>query len=110
MVALRVKTTREPQPDLFLLPWSLPLNEWPDDRFVRLPRGRHRHVVRFLDHDGTFFALKEMPARLADHEFHMLEYLREEGLPAVTLIGVAQDRQSDTGQPLESILITRHLT
>ena len=110
MVALRVKTTREPQPDLFLLPWSLPLAEWPDDRFVRLPRGRHRHVVRFLDHDGTFFALKELPRALADHEFRMLEYLREEHLPAVTLIGVAHNRRTAAGEPLESILVTRHLS
>lgn len=83
----------------------MPLEAWPDDDFVRLPAGVHRHVVRFLDHEGEYYALKELPRPLAEREFANLDQLREAGLPAVTLVGIATDR----GEDLESVLITRHL-
>lgn len=110
MVALRLKTSPEPQPDFLHLPWTTPLDEWPDEFAVRLPRGRHRHVVRFIEHDGTFFALKELPLALANREFELLTYLKEEGLPVVDLVGVAHDRGNADDKPLDSVLITRHLT
>ncbi|NNF64537.1 MAG: DUF4032 domain-containing protein [Acidimicrobiia bacterium] len=77
---------------------------------VRLPAGEHRHVVRFLEHDERYFALKELPERLARREFANLERLRDEGLPTVTLVGIATDRISDDGEPLEAVLMTRHLS
>jgi hypothetical protein len=76
---------------------------------VRLPRGRHRHVVRFIDHEGVFFAFKELPSALAHKEFKMLEFLKEEGLPVVDLIGVADQRTAADGTELEAVLITQHL-
>lgn len=110
MVALQLKTTREPLAEVLHLPWEVPLERWPDERFVRLPRGRHRHVVRFLENRGRFLALKELPPELAQREYRMLSYLAEEGLPVVDLVGVAHDRRSPEGEPLQSVLITRHLT
>ncbi len=108
MVALRLKTIGE---DLALvgLPWERPLAEWPKELLVGLPTGLHRHVVRFLGLDDTVLALKELPQRLAEREFDILERLREEGLPAVALVGIVTDRQDEDGRPLESILVTRHL-
>ncbi len=110
MVALRLKTSNEPQPDFLGLPWSTPLDAWPDEFAVRLPRGRHRHIVRFIEHEERYFALKELPPPLANREFELLSYLKEEGLPVVDLVGVAHERVSSEGEQLESVLITRHLT
>lgn len=110
MVALRLKTSAQPQPDFLHLPWSTPLDSWPDEFAVRLPRGRHRHVVRFIEHEGSYFALKELPPALANREFELLTFLKEEGLPVVDLVGVAHERADADGLPLESVLITRHLT
>jgi hypothetical protein len=109
MVALTLR--RSPgRPRLLELPWDLPLEEWPDDDFVRLPAGTHRHVVRFLDHDGEYYALKEMSTRLVQRELENLDRLREEDLPAVTLVGIATDRFDKNGEPLDSVLITSHLS
>jgi hypothetical protein len=110
VVALQLRTTGQPVGDLLHLPWDRPLEEWPDEQFVRLPRGSHRHVVRFLDHGGRFLALKELPPELAQREYRLLSFLREEGLPAVELIGVARDRRAPDGEPLPSVLLTWHLT
>ncbi len=109
MVALKLKTSHQPQPDFLLLPWSTPLAEWPDELAVRLPEGRHRHVVRFIEHEGSFFACKELPAPLAQREYELLSYLKEQGVPTVDLVGVANSRTDANGDPLESVLITSHL-
>ena len=46
-MALQV-TAAPDDPDLLFLPWDVPLEEWPADRLVALPRGISRHVVRFV--------------------------------------------------------------
>lgn len=108
MVAFTLKTTGT---DLALidLPWDQPLEDWPEELSKALPAGLHRHVVTFLDCNGTTLVLKELPQRLASREYDMLERLREEHLPGVTLVGVASDRRSPDGGELEAVLITRHL-
>jgi hypothetical protein len=110
VVALQLKTTPDAVSELLHLPWEVPLEEWSDHRFVRLPRGRHRHVVRFLEHHSRYLALKELPPPLAQREYRLLSFLKEEGLPVVELVGVAHDRRDRSGEPLESVLITNHLT
>ena len=109
MVALTLKTGGE-EASLLLLPWERPLVEWPEKDFVQVPAGNHRHVVRFLDLAGSFVAIKELPERLARREYDILEQLREEGLPAVSLIGIATSRTDGDGDELESALITHHLS
>lgn len=104
-----MKTSLDPQPEFFELPWATPLEEWPDSLAVRLPRGRHRHIVRFIEFEGIFFALKELSSELAHREFTVLEFLKEEGLPVVDLVGVADRRKSSEGEELDAILVTRHL-
>lgn len=39
----------------------------------------------------------------------MLDFLKEEGLPVVDLVGVADGRLDDDHEPLDSVLITQHL-
>lgn len=110
MVSLKLRTSRQPEPNFLTLPWSTPLESWPDELAVRLPRGRHRHVVRFIEHEGRYFAFKELPDHLALREYDLLLYLRETGIPVVDLVGVAHGRIGATGDRLESVLMTRHLT
>ncbi len=109
MVALTLKTSTTAQPSFLDLPWSTPLEQWPDELAVRLAKGRHRHVVRFIVHDDTYYACKELPPNLTEREYEMLDWLAEEGLPVVDLVGIAMDRTDVNGEPLESVLITRHL-
>ncbi|HVM14085.1 MAG TPA: DUF4032 domain-containing protein [Egibacteraceae bacterium] len=100
--------SRPGHPDFLDLPWDRPLEEWRGERMVDVARGVHRHVVRFVDHGGTLYALKELPPRLADREYRLLRKMAEESLPVVEAAGVV--RRSDiAGVALEDVLITRYL-
>ena len=48
--------------DLLTLPWSTPLEKWPKEKLVSLPRGISRHVVRFVRIGGIVYAIKELAA------------------------------------------------
>jgi hypothetical protein len=88
------------------LPWTLPLEEWTDDRLTDVPqRGLSRHVVRFVAEAGEVFALKELPERLARREYALLRRLKELGIPAVEVLGVVVERPHD----LDAMLVTRFL-
>lgn len=109
MVSFQLRTADTSPIDLLDLPWSVPLGDWPATEQVRLPRGIHRHPVLFIKRDEVFLALKELPDRLARHEYEMLSVLKEHGLPTIDSVGVAADRTDAAGKPLEGILITKHL-
>ncbi len=102
-------TARTGHPDFLDLPWDVPLEDWDDERLVEVTAGIHRHVVRFVNLEGTIYALKELPRRLADREYRYLRHLEEESLPVVEVVGVVRDREDVSGQRLEAALITRHL-
>jgi tRNA A-37 threonylcarbamoyl transferase component Bud32 len=72
---------------------------------VELERGIGRHVVRFVELDGIYYALKELPQRLALREYRLLGELDRQGVPAVEAVGVVTDRADD----LPAVLITRQL-
>src|SRR5262249_54046486 len=74
---------RTGNPDFLDLPWEEPLSEWESERFVDVARGLGRHVVRFVDYDGSLYALKELPPRLAQREYRLLPALGETRLPPV---------------------------
>jgi len=42
---------RPGHPDFLDLPWMRSIVDWPDERFVELPRGPSRHEVRFIAYD-----------------------------------------------------------
>jgi hypothetical protein len=96
---------RTGHPDFLDLPWDRPLEELESERLVSVVRGIGRHVVRFVDYDGTLYALKELPTELAWREYRLLLRLRAVGIPVVEAVGVAAQR----GGELEAVLITRHL-
>jgi hypothetical protein len=88
------------------LPWELPLASWddPGHEFRDLPVGPSRHLVRFLAHEGTVYALKELPAAVATREFEVLRHLEDAGLPSVRAVGLA-----DRPERGDAVLVTEYL-
>ena len=99
----------KPDADLLQLPWQVPLVEWPARHLVALPRGISRHVVRFLTVGEEIFAAKEILEEVAVQEYRMLTELRRLGVPSVDPVGVVLGRVDSDGDPLDPILLTRHL-
>jgi uncharacterized protein DUF4032/lipopolysaccharide kinase (Kdo/WaaP) family protein len=91
------------------LPWEHPLDEWTDANLVELERGIGRHVVRFVELGGSYYALKELPGSLAQHEYRLLGHLEGTSVPTVEPIGVVSERTSADGVELPAVLITRYL-
>ncbi len=102
-------TTARPDPALLDLPWSLPLEDWPESTLAALPRGISRHVVRFVKLGPRVLAVKEIKVELAEREYAMLRNLRRLGVPSVEPFGVVRGRTDSDGNPLDACLITRHL-
>jgi hypothetical protein len=102
-------TTATPEPALLDLPWSLPLEEWPSDLLATLPRGLSRHVVRFVRLAGHVVALKEIGEGLARREYGLLRLLGRLDLPVVEPVGVVAGRSTAQQDPLDAVLVTRHL-
>lgn len=96
-------------PALLDLPWDLPLEEWPDDVLVALPRGISRHVVRFVRLSGAVVAVKEISAVVAHREYNMLRSLEKIELPSVEPLAVVTGRRAADGAELNSALVTNHL-
>ncbi|MFD6678664.1 MULTISPECIES: DUF4032 domain-containing protein [Micromonospora] len=96
-------------PALLDLPWSTPLEEWPDQHLVALPQGISRHIVRFVRLGDYVYAFKETRERIAEREYDLLRALERIDFPSVEAVAVVADRQTEDGEPLESVLITRHL-
>lgn len=96
--------------ELLQLPWSLALTDWPESVLAALPRGISRHPVRFARVGFDIVAIKEISADLAHKEYHLLRTLRRLGLPCVDAVAVVDQRSTDDGRPLETCLVTRHLS
>ena len=107
-MALEITAAR-PDPALLDLPWSTPLEAWPEDRLAALPRGISRHVVRFVRVSGRVVAVKEIKEDLARQEYHLLRLLRRLDQPAVKPLGIISGRTGQDGEPLDACLLTRHL-
>lgn len=97
---------REPSPELLTLPWREPLGEWDITAvaFRDLPVGPSRHLVRFVEADGRLWALKDLPRRVALHEYEALRVIEARELEAVRAAGVAL-QPSEEG----AVLVTRYL-
>jgi hypothetical protein len=91
---------------LLSLPWSVPLEDWQDERLVEIRmRGLSRHVVRFVEDGGELYALKSISERLARREYRLLRSLAGSGVPAVSVVGIVVDR----GRDADAMLVTRFL-
>ncbi len=102
-------TGRLGEPLLATLPWSTPLEEWPEDLVVALPRGISRHIVRFVRIEGVVYAIKEIEESFATREYSLLFDLERRDVPCVEPVGVVLDRTDESGEPLPGALITRQL-
>ncbi len=102
-------TAARPYPDLLDLPWDVPLEEWPDEHLAALPRGISRHVVRFVKLGNRVLAVKETNAEIAHREYRMLRMLNRLEVPSVLPVAVITGRVGRDGEPLNSVLVTRHL-
>ena len=98
------------EPELMFLPWEIPLERWPEQHLVHLPRGISRHVVRFTKLNRRIYAVKEVGTYLAEHEYQLLRRLGKLGVPCVHPVGIVTGRVSVTGEELEPALVTEHLT
>ncbi|MEV6793077.1 DUF4032 domain-containing protein [Streptomyces sp. NPDC051320] len=109
-MALQISATNPEHPALLLeLPWQLPLEQWPEKYLVTLPRGISRHIVRYARAGADVVAVKELAERPALREYELLRTLARLGIPAVDALAVVTGRTGSDGQPLEPVLITRHL-
>ncbi len=107
---VRMQFATGPDPtDLLTLPWSTPLEDWPKEKLVSLPRGISRHVVRFVRIGGIVYAIKEISQGLAEREYGLLRDLAKSGIPVVQAIGVVANRTTPSGEPLDAALVTKHL-
>ncbi|MCY7399495.1 MAG: DUF4032 domain-containing protein [Nocardioides sp.] len=107
-MAMRIVASR-PDPAILGLPWDTPLEAWPDDIVVPLPRGLSRHIVRIVRLSDRVYAVKETQGDIAFREYRLLRDLQRIGLPAVMPQGVVTGRADATGEELPAALITRHL-
>lgn len=96
-------------PDLLFFPWDTPLEEWPEDLIVALPRGISRHIVRFVRIKGVIHAVKEIEEHFASREYELLLQLTDLSVPSVNATAVVSGRVDKNGEPLPAALITEHL-
>jgi hypothetical protein len=96
-------------PALLDLPWERPLESWPSDAIVALPKGISRHLVRFAHLGGHVVAIKETTAEMAKGEYEMLRTLQRLEIPCVDPVAVITNRTDDESEPLKPVLVTRHL-
>ena len=107
---LQITATDADHPSTLLdLAWNVPLEKWPDESLVALPRGISRHVVRFARAGDEVVAIKEVSQWAAEREYELLRDLDRLAIPAVDPIAVVTGREAPDGTPLEPALITRHL-
>jgi len=107
-MALAVRATAV-DPDLLFLPWTVPLEDWPQDLIVALPRGISRHTVRFVRINGIVHAVKEIEESFAQREYDLLNELTALNVPSVRAKAVVSGRTDADGEPLPAALITEHL-
>ena len=87
-MALEITAVR-PDPALLDLPWSTPLEQWPENLLAALPRGISRHIVRFVKVSGRVIAVKEIKDDLARREYNMLRLLQKLDQPCVVPFGMS---------------------
>ena len=101
-------TIRDRFPNFQDLPWDESLVYWSliCDRLEDVQRGLSRHPVVFVNYDGDLYAIKELPAGIAENEYRLLSLMHEKRLPCVTPVGYGEVKTSTSQR---SILITSYL-
>ncbi|CAB4721969.1 unannotated protein [freshwater metagenome] len=113
MTGLKITGLAEEMSSLARLPWSTPLEEWPEDGALTEMRGISRHVVRLVrashDPDSEIYAVKETVAEFANREYSTLRELNARLAPCVEPVAVIEQRSDSNGEELPVALATRYL-
>ena len=112
MSGLRITGLAEEMASLARLPWSKPLEEWPEDESLTSMRGISRHVVRLVraaPDAEEVYAVKETVPEFANREYTTLRELNARLAPSVEPVAVIDGRLNDAGEPLPTALATRYL-
>lgn len=96
-------------PDFLDLPWEKSLVSWNHPRRLHLPKGISRHEVRFFGYETGIYAVKELSARAARHEFDVLRGLEDIEAPAVLPVGVVERPWVDEDLEESGAVITEYL-
>jgi hypothetical protein len=115
--SLNIRGLGEEIASLSHLPWSTPLEQWPEDPTLALQRGISRHVVRLVRAPGSeedeIYAVKETIPEIAEREYQILRELSHRGAPAVEPVAVVEGRSEGEGHgendELPAALVTRFL-
>ncbi len=98
---------RPGNPDFLDLPWDRPVSEWNDPHLVDMPTGLHRHPVVFVAFEEGIYAIKELPVRLATHEFETLRTLSERTTRSGRPAGLVIRPWVDPHEECSAAVITR---
>lgn len=105
-----VITTRIGHPDFLDLDWSVSIAEWEGGRTVEVPTGIHRHVVRFVAYGDRLYAIKELPNRIAHHEYDSLRELESKIRPVCHPVGVVERPWVDSTEEWSAAVITEYVS
>jgi hypothetical protein len=98
---------RPGNPDFLELPWDEPISDWDDRHLVEMPTGIHRHPVVFVAFEEGVYAIKELPVRLATHEFETLRTLSERTAHSGRPAGLVVRPWADPHREYSGAVITR---
>lgn len=99
---------RPDHPDFLDLDWDRPLEDWDTDRLIDLPKGISRHTVRFVSYAQGLYAVKQLPTRPARRDYTVLRELERRAAPAVTAVGLVENRTDDPTEEMSAALITEY--
>jgi len=94
-------------PDFLDLPWDLPILEWQDPHLVEMPTGIHRHPVVFVAYPEGIYAIKELPLRLARHEFKTLSKLANRTTRSAEPAGLVVRPWANPHEEYSGAIVTR---
>ena len=102
MAELKITGLAEEMSALARLPWSKPLEEWPEDPSLTDMRGISRHIVRLVrvdaNEDGKIYAIKETVEEFANREYGLLRELNMAQAPCVEPVAVIEGRLNEAGE------------
>ncbi len=100
---------RPGHPPFLDLAWDRPLSEWEGGRLVEVPTGIHRHVVKFVAYDDEIYAIKELPRRVARHEYRTLRALALRVSPVAMAVGLVDRGWVPGDEEWSGAIITRYV-
>lgn len=96
-------------PDFLDLPWEEPVSGWTHHRIVDMPTGIHRHPLVFVAYEEGVFAVKELPRRLGETEFAVLDRLQHRTVRSARPAGLVTRPWVPADSEQASAVITRYV-